>query len=68
MLKPIKIAKVDYKHSKIVTVVDNCGNNSLNSLYDGEKKNIFIHYLLTIFWENGRIFIQNRTFKFYFFS
>ena len=52
-----------YKHSKIVTVVDNCGNNSLNSLYDGEKKNIFIPYYekeKRVFWELFRDFFDKQ--------
>lgn len=48
-----------YKHAKIVTVIDKSGNTILSSLYEGEKKNLFIPYYekeKQLFWQLFRAF------------
>lgn len=53
--------KYIYKHAKIVTVIDKSGNTILSSLYEGEKKNLFIPYYekeKQLFWQLFRAFFD----------
>lgn len=53
--------KYIYKHAKIVTVIDSYGNTMLSSLYEGEKKNLFIPYYekeKQLFWQLFRAFFD----------